>query len=137
MDRHRVPVPHWVQLVVLPLAIVGLFLLLRAAGPVVLLFTIAGIFALLLNPFVSVLRRSRVPRGPAVAIVMLLVVTVIAGIGFLIADPIADQVSALQRNVPGYVDDANEGLADLQAWLDRNGVDIQVTEQGQTALETI
>jgi predicted PurR-regulated permease PerM len=137
MDGHRVPVPHWVQLVALPLAIVGLWAILRAAGPVVLLFTIAGIFALLLNPFVTVLRRSRVPRGPAVALVMLLVVTVIAGIGFLVADPIADQVSALQRNVPGYVDDANEGLADLQAWLDRNGVDIQVTEQGQTALETI
>jgi predicted PurR-regulated permease PerM len=137
MDRHRVPVPHWVQLVLLPLAIVGLWLVLRAAGPVVLLFTIAGIFALLLNPFVTVLRRSRVPRGPAVAVVMLFVVTVIAGIGFLLADPIADQVSALQRNVPGYIDDANEGLADLQAWLDRNGVDIQITEQGQTALETI
>ena len=39
-------------------------------GAVVLLFIIAGLIALLLNPFVSLLRRARVPRGLAVLLVL-------------------------------------------------------------------
>ena len=35
----------------------------RAAGPVLLLFIVAGLIALLLNPFVTLLRRARFPRG--------------------------------------------------------------------------
>ena len=59
--------PRWVQLVLLPLAIVGASSLLRAAGPVLLLFIIAGLIALLLNPFVTLLQRGAHParRGGA------------------------------------------------------------------------
>src|SRR3712207_6195120 len=137
MDRHRVLVPHWVQLVLLPLAVLGAFAIVRAAGPVVLLFTIAALIALLLNPFVTILRRARFPRGVAVLTVMLSVLLVVVGIGFLLANPISDQVSAFQRNVPHYVDDANAALADLQSWLDRKGIDVQVKEEGSTALQTL
>ena len=56
-------VPRWIQAVVLPLAIVGAFLLLRAAGPVALIFIVAALVALLLNPFVVMLQRARFPRG--------------------------------------------------------------------------
>ena len=49
----------------------------------------------------------------------------------------SDQVGAFQRNVPGIVDDANTTLADFQDWLDRNGIDVQVKEEGQTALQTL
>src|SRR3954453_20016935 len=45
-------VPRWVQLVMLPLAVVGAYLLLKAAGSVLLLFIIAGLIALLLTPLV-------------------------------------------------------------------------------------
>jgi predicted PurR-regulated permease PerM len=103
----------------------------------VLLFTIAGIIALLLNPGVTLLRRRRLPRGIAVLAVMLTVVCVVVVIGLLLANPVSDQVSAFQRNVPELVDDANATLADFQAWLDRNGIDVQVKEEGQTALSTI
>ena len=68
-------VPRWVQLVLLPLAIVGAYLLLKAAGSVLLLFIIAGLIALLLNPLVALLRApARIPRGAAVAIVMIALV---------------------------------------------------------------
>src|SRR5919109_2853570 len=66
MTDSRVVVPRWVQLVMLPLAVLGAWALLRAAGAVLLLFLIAGILALLLNPFVGLLRRARFPRGLAV-----------------------------------------------------------------------
>src|SRR5918998_5622579 len=137
MEDTRVIVPRWVQLVMLPLAVLGAWALLRAAGPVVLLFLIAAILALLLNPFVSLLRRAGFPRGAAVLVVMLGVVCVLAGLGVLIANPVADQVSAFRSNVPDIIDDANASLDDLQAWLDDNGVGLQVTEEGQSALGTL
>src|SRR3954447_15737331 len=133
----RVPVPRWVQLVLLPLAVVGLYMVLRAAGGVLLLFVIGGLIALLLNPFVTVLRRARFPRGLAVLVVMIGLLAVLTGIGLLVANPISDQVSKFQHNVPSIVDDANHSLADFQSWLDRNGVKVQVKKEGQTALQTL
>ncbi len=132
-----VVVPRWVQMVLLPVAIAAAYLILHAAGRVLLLFIIAGLIALFLNPLVSLLQRAKVPRGAAVGIVMAGVVAFLAGLGFLLAQPIADQAQSLQRDVPGYVDDANASLADLQAWLDRRGIDIEVKQEGESALQTI
>jgi len=132
-----VVVPRWVQLVLLPLALVGLWAMLRAAGPVVLIFTIAGLIALLLNPFVTVLRRVGLPRGPAVAATCVSVLLILGGLGVGLANPVADQVSAFRDSVPGIVDDANATLVDLQAWLDRNDVDLQVTEPGRSVLASL
>jgi putative heme transporter len=126
-----------VQLVLLPLAVVGLYMVLRAAGGVLLLFVIGGLIALLLNPFVTLLRRARFPRGVAVLVVMVALLAVLTGIGLLVANPISDQVSRFQRNVPSIVDDANQSLADFQGWLDDNGIDVQVKKEGQTALQTL
>ncbi len=132
-----VVVPRWIQLVLLPLAILGAFGLVRAAGPITLLFIIAGLIALLLNPFVTILRRARFPRGIAVFAVVGGLAVIVGGAGTLLADPLGDQVSAFQRNVPDLVADANEGLADLQGWLDRNDINIQLKEPGETALQTL
>ena len=54
-------VPRWVQMVLLPLAIVGAYLILQAAGRVLLLFIIAGLIALFLNPLVTLLQRAAHP----------------------------------------------------------------------------
>jgi predicted PurR-regulated permease PerM len=132
-----VVVPRWVQLVTLPLAIVGLVALLEAAGPIVLLFTIAAIVAMLLNPFVMILRRRGVPRGLAVLITWMSVVLVVVGVAILLANPIADQVTTFRNSVPELVDDATKSLDNLQAWLDDNGIEVQIQEQGQSALQTI
>src|SRR5215216_8012573 len=137
MDDPRVVVPRWIQLVMLPLAVLFAWAILRAAGPVILLFIIGALVALLLNPFVMILRRAHVPRGLAVLVVMLGVVTTLAVIGFLLSNPISDQVSTFRNNVPQYVDDANATLADVQTWLDNNGIDVQIAEEGQTALGTL
>src|SRR5688500_800405 len=99
----RVIVPRWVQLVMLPLAVLGLWAVLRAAGAVILLFIIGALVALLLNPFVTLLRRAGFPRGLAVLVVMLGVVLAVTGIGFLLANPVADQVDAFRDNVPEII----------------------------------
>ena len=137
MTDQRILVPRWVQLVMLPLAVLGLWAVLNAAGPVLLLFIIGAIVALLLNPFVGILRRAHIPRGIAVLIVMLCLVTAVTAVGFLLANPVADQVQAFRDNVPEIVDDANTSLADVQEWLDDNGVNIQIADEGETALGTL
>jgi putative heme transporter len=137
MTDTRVLVPRWVQLVMLPLAVLGAWALVRAAGPVVLLFIIAALVALLLNPFVMILRRRGLPRGPAVLIVMLCVVAILIGVGVLLSNPVSNQVSEFRSNVPDLVDDANASLDDLQAWLDRNGIDVQIAEEGEPALQSL
>ena len=137
MPDQRVIVPRWIQLVMLPLAVLFLWAVLRAAGPVLLLFVIGALVALLLNPFVTLLRRAHVPRGIAVVIVMLALVGALVLAGVILANPVTDQVSAFRDNVPHLVDDANTSLADFQTWLDDNGIDVQISEEGQTALGTL
>jgi predicted PurR-regulated permease PerM len=132
-----VVVPRWVQLALLPIVVLGGYALLQAAGKVLLLFIISGLFALLLNPFVTVVRRRGVPRGLSVLLVFLALITVLVGVGALLAEPIADQVSEIQDNVPQYVDDANLALDDVQEFFDDNDINIQIADPGSTALETL
>jgi len=137
----RVPapvvVPRWVQLAMLPILLLGMFAVARAAGVVLLVFIVAGVTALILNPIVSIVQRARVPRGLAVAIVYVAFFALLIVLGYLLSGPIADQVRAFQRDVPAFVDDANRSLADLQQTLDEEGIDVEIQAQGQTALETL
>jgi len=133
-----VVVPRWVQLVMLPLAVLGLYTAARAAGDVLLVFTIAGVFALILSPLVGLgQRRLRLPRALAVVAVFLGFFSTLAGAGFLLATPVADQARAFERDVPDLVDEANLALLDVQAFFDRNGVDVEIAAQGETALSTL
>src|SRR5215216_1295429 len=131
-------VPRWIQAVVLPIAIIGAYLLLRAAGPVALIFIVAALVALLLNPFVVMLqRRAHFPRGLAVLCVFLTLIVVVGAVFTILAEPIGNQASKFSDTVPGIVDDANAALADVQRWLDDNGIDVEVAKQGETALQTL
>jgi predicted PurR-regulated permease PerM len=73
----------------------------------------------------------------AVLIVYLGFFSLVAGIGVLIANPIANQIEQFQKDVPRLVRDANSSLADAQRWLDDNGIGVHIKASGQTALQTI
>src|SRR5690348_1021132 len=79
-----VVLPRWMQLVLLPLAIVGLWSLARAAGTVLLILVAASTFALILNPLVRMLNRRGIPRGLAILLVYLSIVAALVGIGILL-----------------------------------------------------
>jgi predicted PurR-regulated permease PerM len=139
-DSSAVPpvvVPKWVQLVLLPLALLGLWALARAAGPVLLILVAASTLALILNPLVQMVERRHVPRGLAIFVVYLGLFAVLVGIGVLLSDPISTQVNHLANAVPRFVRRANRDLADIQHWLNRNGIRVQIQRQGQTALQTL
>jgi predicted PurR-regulated permease PerM len=138
-----VVVPRWIQLVVLPLALLALWSLARAAHTVLLVFLVASVIALILNPLVKLVQRPfgkralRLPRGLAVAAVYIGFFVVLAGVGVLLANPVTNQVEALQNDVPDLVDSANRSLADVQTWLDDQGIDVHVKDQGEDALQTL
>ncbi|HEV2997793.1 MAG TPA: AI-2E family transporter [Solirubrobacteraceae bacterium] len=132
----RVVVPRWVQLVLLPLALVAIWALAAAAGKVLVIFIVAGLIALILNPAVALLQRSRLPRGLAVLAVYLGFFMTLVGVGFLLANPIANQVRAFSHNLPTLIDEANRTIASLQRTLEQSGLHVELVKQGKTALQT-
>ncbi|HEY4451900.1 MAG TPA: AI-2E family transporter [Solirubrobacteraceae bacterium] len=133
----RTVVPRWVQLVLLPLALIALWAVAKAAGKVLVIFIVAALIALILNPAVSFLQRARLPRGLAVLAVYLAFFLTLSGIGLLLANPISNQVESFSRNVPSLVKKANRSLAEFQTTLNNSGVHVHFIKQGETALQTL
>ncbi|GAC1580135.1 MAG: hypothetical protein NVS3B18_13780 [Candidatus Dormibacteria bacterium] len=129
-------VPRWVQLVLLPIGLLGLWALARAAGSVLLILIVAGLIALILAPLVRVLSR-RIPRGLAILTVYLGGIAVLAGIGLLLASLVSAQISHFAHNLPAIIASANRALADVQNWLNQHGVNVHIKRQGQSALDTL
>ena len=98
-----VVVPRWVQLVMLPIGVLALWVVARAAGPVLLIFTAAGIVALILNPLVAFFQRGLRYRGLAVAAVYVAFFVFLGIAGYLAANPIADQADNFQKDVPHII----------------------------------
>jgi predicted PurR-regulated permease PerM len=132
----RVVVPRWVQLVMLPLTVLAVYALARAAGKVLVIFIIAALVALILNPAVAFVQRSRIPRGLAVLAVYIAFFLVLSGIGVLLVNPISNQVETFSHSVPHLIKQANKTLFDLQRSLNRDGLHVHFIKQGETALET-
>ena len=95
-----VVVPRWIQLVALPLALLGLWALARAAGTVLLILVAASTVALILNPLVRKLARRGVPRGVAIFLLYLAVFAFVAGLGVILANPISTQITHFSRGRP-------------------------------------
>jgi predicted PurR-regulated permease PerM len=130
----KLMVPRWIQLIAVPLLVLGLWAAALAAGPVLLLFAIAGVLALILDPVVRLIQRAYVPRGLAVALVYVGFWAAVVGGGILLAAPIGNQIEVFRENLPDYIDSAEEGLGNLQGWLDDRGIDLQIQAEGEDAL---
>lgn len=137
LEPPRVVVPRWVQLVMLPLSVLALYVIAKAAGKVLVMFIVAALIALILNPIVSFLQRRRLPRGLAVLSVYLGFFLVLAGLALALANPISEQVAAFSRSVPHLISQANKSLAELQSTMNSHGLHIQFIKQGETALQTL
>ena len=123
-------------MVALPLAIVAVWLLARAAGTIFLVFIVASVIALILAPVVRLLERA-MPRGLAILLVYLAGLAVLVAIGIVLATLIANQVSHFVTNVPSLTRSANHELVNVQTWLAGHGINVHITQQGQTALDSL
>ena len=137
VEPPRVIVPRWIQLVLLPLALLAAWALAKAAGKVLLIFIVAGVIALILNPAVAFLQRSRFPRGLAVLAVYLAFFLTLAGIGVLLANPISNQVKSFTHSLPHLVNEANSTITSFQGDLNHLGIHAKLAEQGKTALQSL
>jgi predicted PurR-regulated permease PerM len=102
----------------------------------VLVFIVAAVIALILNPAVAFVQRPRIPRGLAVLVVYLAFFLTLVGVGFLVANPLANQVRVFTNNLPHLTNEANKTLASFQLELNEAGIHIKLIKQGETALQT-
>jgi putative heme transporter len=137
VEPARVVVARWIQLVTLPLAVLAVWELAKAAGKVLVLFIIAALIALVLNPLVTQVHRTRLPRGLAVLAVYLAFFLSLAGIGFLLANPISHQVRTFTRDLPHITAEANKKIATFERELNENGFHVKLKENGRTTLQSL
>lgn len=121
----------------LPLAVLALYASAHAAGVVLLLFIVAAVIALILNPLVVLVQRTRAPRTAAVVAVYLAFFTLLPVLGFLAAGPVADQATSFANDVPGLVEDTSVLLDDVQEFFDDNGVNVQIKGESDSALNSL
>ena len=132
----QVVIRRWVQLVMLPLAVLALWALARAAGTLFLVLLIACLVALVLAPSVRFVERA-LPRGLSIVLVYVVLIVGLVAIGVLLASPIATQIISFEQNLPSLVRTANRDLVNLQRSLNNSGVHVHFTKQGQSALSTL
>src|SRR5438046_2491972 len=124
----KVEIPRWVQLVGLPLILVGAWQLVAAVSHAVFIFVVAALIAILLNPIVRAFGVLRLPRPVAVLVVYALFAVVFIGAGGSAGTVVAHQVQGARSVVqdeftkqPGQTETpAQKRLDRLQTWLDNH-----------------
>lgn len=133
----KLVVPRMIQAVILGVALLAVYVVIIAAGTVVLLFAIATLIALLLNPVVTFLHNRYLPRGAAIFLVFIVFFVALGAIGYLLSTPISNQVQHFQHALPGIIRSANKHLHDLQTFFNKHGIHVQIEKHGKTALQTL
>ncbi len=134
MSGRSAPQPPWAKLVAVAAVLVIVWILGQTIGPVLLVFTVSTIFALLLNPLVRILRRFHIPRGLAVLTVFVGFIAVVALAVFLVISPVRTQIEEIQANLPVYTDQAERQADTLQQFFDRRGIDVDVKARSDAFL---
>ena len=131
-------VPRWIQLVGLPVGLLLIWLLAGLLGHVLFLFLASALIAFLLNPLVRDLKRMRLPRGLAVALVFLLFAAAVTFVVLALGSVVVDQTRSATDRVDNYVTVANtagktgaaQDIDRLQGWLDTHGLErIRIQKQ--------
>jgi predicted PurR-regulated permease PerM len=122
----QITIPRWAQAVLIPVAIFLALYFAKVASHAVFVFLVATVVAVLLNPVVLGMGRIKVPRWAAVPIVYLAFVAVIVLVFILLGPALVGQFQRLFEAIPGWLTDFNGLLADLQAWLASNNVQVNL-----------
>jgi predicted PurR-regulated permease PerM len=143
----KMVIPRWIQLVGLPALLLAGWLLVSAVAYVVLLFLVAALIALLLEPLVRSLQRIRIPRGFSIAIVYLsfaaAMVVLVVALGVLVIDRTQAAANRIDSYLTDEVGQTGDTAADrdvdrLQGWLDDHGLErVEIREEGQQLVDRI
>jgi predicted PurR-regulated permease PerM len=91
------------------LATLGILAFVYLAWHVITWILIAVFLALALNPAVEFFERHGLRRGYSTALVVILALAVVTGLGFLLVPPLVEQVRSFVDYVPQVVDDLTAG----------------------------
>jgi predicted PurR-regulated permease PerM len=94
-----------------------LLLFLNSIISVLLLLFAAITIAEAMRPAVRWMNRYHIPRWLAVVIIYLIAMGVLAGLGYLISQPLVDQVTQFLNNLPQYIKDVQNFAAQAQGAL--------------------
>src|SRR3954466_1928533 len=143
----KIEVPRWIQLWGLPILLLFLWVVAGAVRHVVFLFLVALLIALLLSPIVTGVRRARLRRGFAVALVYLVfAIVLIAAIGALGTVLVSETKTAAKRVDSYFTDvngqthqvDAGRDVDRLQHWLNAHSLgSIHIQKRGHTLVQDI
>jgi predicted PurR-regulated permease PerM len=122
----RITIPRWVQLVLIPVAVLVVLYFARSASHPVFVFLISSIVALLLNPVVLAMGKIKCPRWLAVPVVYLAFVGIIVVIVIFLGPPLVRQFQRLFDAIPGWLDSLNGLLGDLENWLATHNININL-----------
>jgi len=101
------------RLLIFVILLIVIWMVLRALVPVLLLFGIVILLAMVLNPLVVMLQRRRVPRALGVAIVLVALAAVVIIVVAVAVPTFADQLQLLVKRAPGAWAAIRTHLADL------------------------
>jgi predicted PurR-regulated permease PerM len=122
----------------LPVGLLIIWMLAGLLGHVIFLFLTAAVIAFLLNPLVRDLQRLRLPRGVAVALVLLLFASAVAFVALALGSVVVDQTRSATSRADDYVTvedvggktGAEQDIDRLQHWLDTHRLErIQIQKQ--------
>lgn len=122
----RITIPRWVQLMLIPVAILLVVYFSRAASHAVWVFLVSTIVALLLNPLVLLMRRVKIPRWLAVPVVYLAFVAAVVVLVIFLGPPLVGQFQKLFDAIPGWLNALNGLLGDLEAWLATQDIEVSL-----------
>lgn len=143
----RIEIPRWIQLVGLPLLLVGAWVTVSATGHVVFLFGVAALVALLLDPIARGLQRLRLPRGLSVAVVYLSFLAALALVIFAVATSVAGETTTAATRLNDYFAHPRAGTGQtsadrdvdrLQHWLNTHHFKtVKVQQRGHRLVRQI
>lgn len=133
----RLQVPPWMQLVGLPLLVLFGYLFVQAASHAVVVFLIAALISLLLAPVVRALVAFGMPRLVSVLFVFGSFATIVTVFTIVAINVVAAQAGEIRRSVNESGEVAVERIDDLQAFLDRRDVRIDLRDQGVRVVEQL
>ncbi len=115
-------------------------------GHVLFLFLVAALTAFLLNPLVRDLQRTRLPRGFAVAFVLLVFAAAVTFVVLALGSVVVDQTRSAADRIDAYVSvdsstgqtGAEQDIDRLQRWLDDHGLErIQIETQATDWIDNL
>lgn len=118
-DQLWPPISYWVKAAVAVVGVIIAFRLLGILESVLLVMAVSLVLAIGLQPAISWLENRGLHRGLAILALIITLLVVVAGLGFVLVPTIATQLGNLVNALPAYLDELESGGGWLAGLLDR------------------